>query len=153
MAGELVGPHVAVEDSTGPDHKAYAKTGWILITLVPVGMRGAGAPRERRKPTKATKEVDTSARLWMASPSRPTDPLTRAMTNSIPPVRARPNAESRKARFAAFLCSASRSKAFGGNGSKRCVVPSSCMGVSPLGVEIRPEGEARIFLRVVCKRQ
>ena len=52
MAGELVGAHVAVEDRTGPDHKGYAKTGWILITLVPVGMRGAGAPARETEADK-----------------------------------------------------------------------------------------------------
>ena len=59
-----------------------------------------GGRRDNRKPRNTTALVETSDRLWIASPSSPTDPVRTASSSSIRPVAARPRALTPTARLA-----------------------------------------------------
>ena len=52
----------------------------------PYGYLSVGGRRDSRNPRNTTALVDTSDRLWMASPSNPTEPVSTASSNSTRPV-------------------------------------------------------------------
>lgn len=96
----------------------------------PYGYRSEGVRRDNRKPRNTTALVETSDRLWIASPSSPTDPVRTASSSSIRPVTARSRALTPTARLACRRSRVSSRRSGRGNaaaGSRRpevlCTLP------------------------------
>ena len=88
------------EDRAGPDDHRDPDPGQVLGPFQAIGIvLGRRAP-DSRKPRNTTKLVETSDRLWIASPSSPTEPVSRASSNSTRPVAASPIALTAMARLA-----------------------------------------------------
>ena len=74
--------------------------GQVLGPFQAVRIPLEGVRRDNRKPRNTTALIETSDRLWIASPSSPTDRVRTASSSSIRPVPARPRALTPTARLA-----------------------------------------------------
>ena len=97
---ELADALIPGERRAGPDDHRDPDPGQVLGPFQAVGIALGGGRRDSRKPRNTTALVETSDRLWIASPSSPTDPVSIASSSSMRPVAARPRALTATARLA-----------------------------------------------------
>jgi len=113
------------ERRAGPDDDRDSCPGQVLGPVQAIGVPPGRPFRDSRNPRNATALVDTSDRLWIASPSSPTEPVRTASSSSAMPVAASPIALTAIARLASRRSGASSRVAGSGNaaaGSRRPAV-------------------------------
>ena len=100
VVDELSDTLVSGKGSAGPDDQGDSDTGQVLGPFQAIGVAlGRQAPGQPN-PRNTTALVETSDKLWIASPSRPTEPVTIARSSSMTPVAASPMALTATARLA-----------------------------------------------------
>jgi hypothetical protein len=94
VVDELADALVSGERRAGPDDDGAPVPGQILGPVQAIGVALGRTLRDSRNPRNTTTLVDTSDRLWIASPSSPTEPgmsapaglLACAVIHSCPPL-------------------------------------------------------------------